>query len=575
MENNNHSTNPIIDEEAMSPINDNPELPNQNGLPVQNDQSPVAIISQPCEKVVSDPPVEKANDISEELNRQLEDIIQTYGSVSAENQSSGLHTKEDPPNDEGEHEDVNNEGAKDQASSVDFPVGKEASTNKEQTLEKKILKGLGKDATLLLQSLSKLVTPEEKLEALAKKYAEMIEEHRAEQKLLKQLQKRQTQLIKEKDQLQGEHSKAILARSKLESLCRELQRHNKSLKEECIQHAREDEEKRKEITNHFQTTLNDIQGQITQQSERNAKLCNENTELAEKLKTIVDQYEVREEHLDKVFKQREIQQKLVDARLEQAQEQMKEAQEKHNREKDFLLTQAAEWKLQSKMLMEQETVLKTQISLYSERFEEFQNSLTKSNEVFTTFKKEMEKMTKKMKKLEKDTNTWKTRFENCNKALLDMIEEKTMRAKEYECFAVKINRLEKLCRALQEERIELYKKIKEAKASNETLEEVEEEIDGVGTSDLAETCSTEPSVIDEKIIKDLEKAFMVTHTLQDVSEDSGLECLQYGISDLPSQMEKVAESCPIAKRSPDLSSQEPSKNESQQSSANNDMEDVD
>lgn len=32
-------------------------------------------------------------------------------------------------------------------------------------------------------------------------------------------------------------------------------------------------------------------------------------------------------------------------------------------------------------------------------------------------------MTKKMKKLEKDTATWKSRFENCNRALLDMIEE--------------------------------------------------------------------------------------------------------------------------------------------------------
>jgi hypothetical protein len=35
---------------------------------------------------------------------------------------------------------------------------------------------------------------------------------------------------KERDQLQYEHSRAILARSKLEGLCRELQRHNKTLK---------------------------------------------------------------------------------------------------------------------------------------------------------------------------------------------------------------------------------------------------------------------------------------------------------------------------------------------------------
>ena len=61
------------------------------------------------------------------------------------------------------------------------------------------------------------------------------------------------------------------------------------------QRAREEEEKRKEITSHFQTTLTDIQAQIEQQSERNMKLCQENTELAEKLKSIIDQYELREE----------------------------------------------------------------------------------------------------------------------------------------------------------------------------------------------------------------------------------------------------------------------------------------
>uniref|UniRef100_A0A8C5S846 Uncharacterized protein n=1 Tax=Laticauda laticaudata TaxID=8630 RepID=A0A8C5S846_LATLA len=68
-----------------------------------------------------------------------------------------------------------------------------------------------------------------------------------------------------------------------------------ALQEETLQRAREEEEKRKEITNHFQSTLNDIQAQIEQQSERNMKLCQENTELAEKLKSIIDQYEVREE----------------------------------------------------------------------------------------------------------------------------------------------------------------------------------------------------------------------------------------------------------------------------------------
>ncbi|KAJ7413843.1 Beta-taxilin [Willisornis vidua] len=307
-----------------------------------------------------------------------------------------------------------------------------------------------------MQSLNKLNTPEEKLDLLFKKYAELLEEHRAEQKKLKYLQKRQAQITKEKDQLQSEHSRAILARSKLESLCRELQRHNKNLKEETIQRAREEDEKRKEITNHFQGTLSEIQAQIEQQSERNMKLCQENTELAEKLKSIIDQYELREE-----------------------------------------------------------------ITLYSERFEEFQKTLTKSNEVFATFKQEMEKMTKKMKKLEKDTATWKSRFENCNRALLDMIEEKAMRSKEYECFVLKIQRLENLCRALQEERNELYKKIKEAQFPEEVngngiLEEEEEEDADADTSpSSSEQASTELRVSEKSMQKELAEDFSVSHKAEE------------------------------------------------------------
>lgn len=57
-----------------------------------------------------------------------------------------------------------------------------------------------------------------------------LEEHRSDQKQLKVLQKQLQQVMKEKDQLQSEHSRAVLARSKLEGLCRELQRHNKTLK---------------------------------------------------------------------------------------------------------------------------------------------------------------------------------------------------------------------------------------------------------------------------------------------------------------------------------------------------------
>lgn len=69
------------------------------------------------------------------------------------------------------------------------------------------------------------------------------------------------------------------------------------------------------------------------------------------------------------------------------------------------------------------------------------------------------KMTKKIKKLEKETIIWRTKWENNNKALLQMAEEKTVRDKEYKAFQIKLDRLEKLCRALQTERNELNEKV--------------------------------------------------------------------------------------------------------------------
>ena len=62
-----------------------------------------------------------------------------------------------------------------------------------------------------------------------------------------------------------------------------------------MQRARVEEEKRKEVTCHFQVTLNDIQAQMEQHNERNAGLRQENSQLADKLKKLLQQYELREE----------------------------------------------------------------------------------------------------------------------------------------------------------------------------------------------------------------------------------------------------------------------------------------
>ncbi|KAL7980615.1 hypothetical protein Chor_001769 [Crotalus horridus] len=431
-------------------------------MPVNEEQRKKEEADQAEEAV----PCQPVPDVSEELSRQLEDILSTYcrdsnqeapGEDNGQNEPVELDEpekcrSESPRNGDQEQSCPEINGEKEGPRGISDESGER---DHKRVQEKKKPRGLGKEITLLMQTLNTLSTSEEKLAALCKKYAELLEEHRNSQKQMKILQKKQTQLVQEKDHLRSEHNKAVLARTKLESLCRELQRHNRTLKEEGVQRAREEEEKRKEVTSHFQVMLNDIQLQMEQHNERNSKLRQENMELAERLKKLIEQYELREEHIDKVFKHKDLQQQLVDAKLQQAQEMLKEAEERHQREKDFL-------------------------ALYTEKFEEFQNTLSKSSEVFTTFKQEMEKMTKKIKKLEKETTMYRSRWESSNKALLEMAEEKTLRDKELEGLQVKIQRLEKLCRALQTERNDLNKKVQDLCAFASLTTGTEDQPHGIG-----------------------------------------------------------------------------------------------
>ncbi|XP_022292525.2 uncharacterized protein LOC111103499 isoform X2 [Crassostrea virginica] len=316
----------------------------------------------------------------------------------------------------------------------------------------------------ILRALSSLQTTEEKLAALCKKYADLHEEHRVLQSTHKQHQRKLAMVTREKDQLQTEHTKAVMAKSKLEGLCRELQKHNQVIRQESLQRAREEDEKRKEISNKFQSTITEIQQQMTDHHDRNLKLREENQELAGKLKKFIEQYEVREKQVEKVMQHRELEQKLADAKLEQASAYLAEEQEKSR--KEHLVAVESSKRAQ---------LLETQLSMYKERYEEFQSTINRSNDMFQKFKTEMEKMTKRIKKLEKDGAAWKNKWENANKALLEMAEEKTLYDKEKPLLLNKIKKLESLCRAMQAERLGR----KAAEASNIDITKIDEDLPDV------------------------------------------------------------------------------------------------
>lgn len=314
-------------------------------------------------------------------------------------------------------------------------------TNKKPKDEEKKLRSL-------LKSLEEEENPENKLDALARKYIQLASEHKTTQAKKDELEKRLGKVGKERDHLQSEFNKASLAKHKLESLCRELQRHSKLVKEQSQLRSQEEEAKRKELSEKFQTTINDISEQMQENYKANQQLKNENNDLAARLKVLAEQYEVREEHVEKVFKHKQLELQLAEAKLAQQNLQFEEDKRKTLAENQLLIKQAQEYQKQCEILTKQEAEMKSQLTLYAERFEDFQKTLNKSNEVFSTFKKEMDTMTKTIKKLEKERNIWKSKCDSVNRSLLQMVEEREKRKSEMSVLRVKNERLEKLCRAL-------------------------------------------------------------------------------------------------------------------------------
>jgi chromosome segregation ATPase len=231
------------------------------------------------------------------------------------------------------------------------------------------------------------------------------------------------QLSKEKDQMQSEHNRVVLAKSRLESLCRELQRQNKIIKEESLLKIKEEEEKRREIANKFQGTLNEIMQLIQENQKRNTQLKEENADLAQKLKTLMGHYENWEKHTEKIIKQKDLETQLVKAKFAKTNLILNQEKEIFLKEKQQLIQMIADLQKRCADLSASEMKLRTELSVYTTKYEEFQGVLGKSNEMFAGFKRDMEKMSKQIKKLEKETAQWRSKWETSQKELIHLSQE--------------------------------------------------------------------------------------------------------------------------------------------------------
>ncbi|GAV73490.1 Taxilin domain-containing protein [Cephalotus follicularis] len=242
-------------------------------------------------------------------------------------------------------------------------------------------------------------------------------------------------------QVMAERDGAITVRDKLESLCRELQRQNKMLMDECKRVSSEGQNSRLDLSTKFQDAIKDVSIRLEEQKNECLSQLKENEMLRTRLKQFADQYALSEQQFAQKLKQKSLELQIADLKIKQHEEKLVQEQ-----------SQMKLYAEQMSQLLATEKNLRLQLTADGEKFQQFQDALVKSNEVFETFKQEIEKMAKSIKELKTENSFLKSKCEKSDVTLIELVEERERMKKQLEKTKNQKDKLESLCRSLQAER---------------------------------------------------------------------------------------------------------------------------
>lgn len=239
----------------------------------------------------------------------------------------------------------------------------------------------------------------------------------------------------------AERDAAIAVKEKLESLCREFQRQNKMLKEECQRVSTQGQNFRTDMSDKFENAMKAVGVKLEEQKNECIAQFEENNSLRNKLKELADQYNIIQQKYAHQLKEKTLELELADLKIKQ--HQAKAAQEH---------AQMVLYAEQVSQLVSTEKTLRVQLAADGEKFQQFQDALSKSNETFETYRREMEQMVKVIKEFRKQNAALKSKCENSDVALVKLVEEREVMKKQLDKYKNQKEKLESLCRSLQAER---------------------------------------------------------------------------------------------------------------------------
>ncbi|RAL08934.1 taxilin [Aspergillus homomorphus CBS 101889] len=310
----------------------------------------------------------------------------------------------------------------------------------EKDQEAEIEREVKKATRDLNQLLSNIESPMTRLETVHKKYTELLADMKKLDRDYSKSKKRADQLQKDQDKGKSELNKTVTMKDKLEKLCRELTKENKKVKDENKKLEETEKKARLIVNERLDSLLYDIQDVMAAKGNpRNEKVDIDLDEaLRAKIKTIGEKFEMRELHYKALLRSKDAEIQCLTAKYE---EQRRVAENEAARCRAL--------SSQVSTFSHTEAELRSQLNIYVEKFKQVEDTLNNSNELFLTFRKEMEEMSKKTKRLEKENLTLTRKHDQTNRNILEMAEERTRNHEELEKWRKKSHHLEALCRRMQ------------------------------------------------------------------------------------------------------------------------------
>ncbi|SPN98976.1 related to muscle-derived protein [Cephalotrichum gorgonifer] len=267
----------------------------------------------------------------------------------------------------------------------------------------------------LVQQMAKMGDPTDKIDFLLRKSSELLADMRRMERENQKNKKRGDALQKEKDTNRTELGKTTTLKEKLEKLCRELQRDNNKLKNEnktlsdTLKHsdAAWDEK--------LATVLAKLDGY--QDAKDNPGRVSVDTSLDElfrvRFKSFIEQYDLRELHYHATMRTKELEVQYNISRYE-----------REKKRADVETKKCRNFESQIQTFTKTEADLRSQLNVYVDKFKQVEDTLNNSNDLFLSFRKEMEDMSKKTKRLEKENETFKRKHDATNANIFRMAEER-------------------------------------------------------------------------------------------------------------------------------------------------------